>query len=158
MIEQYKLRFAVATFETWTQVCEAVGDAHDRGLVSDHRSYLALERVFADKVIAAPGQRTSVIEALPFPAEATLIACTSGPLAECLAGRLRSGARSLSDALSQWFIPRHAAHFAQAVQAGKIVLWIPISDANDERHAYASLLAHSSDIVGVHDLIVPGKT
>jgi hypothetical protein len=152
------MRFAVGTFDSWTQVHEALGDARHRGLVSDRGSYLALERVFADKVIVAPGQRTLVIEALPFPAEAALIACTSGPLAECLAGRLRSGAQSLSEALSQWFIPRHAAHFAQAVQASKIVLWIPINDADDERHAYASLLAHSSDIVGVHDLIDSGKT
>jgi len=158
LIEQSKLRFAIGTFDRWTQVYDAQGDARDRGLVSGSGSYLALERVFADKVIVASGQGNLVIEALPFPGEATLIACTSGPLAECLAGRLRSGARSLSDALSHWFIPRHAAHFAQAVQAGKIVLWIPISDADDERHAYASLLAHSSDIVGVHDLIVPGKT
>ena len=158
LIEQYKLRFAVGTFDSWTQVYEGVRDARDRGLVSDSSIYLALERVFADKVIAATSQRTLVIEALPFPAEAALVACTSGPLAECLAERLRSGATSLSEALSQWFIPRHAAHFAQAVQAGKIVLWIPISNTDDERRAYASLLAHSSDIVGVHDLIVPGKT
>jgi hypothetical protein len=158
VIQETKLRFAVGTFDSWPQVHSALGDARDRGLALDSGSYLALERVFGGKVVVAPAQRTLVIEALPFPAEAALIACTSGPLAECLAGRLRSDARSLNDALGHWLIPRHASHFAQAVQAGKIMLWLPISDADDERHAYASLLAHSSDLVGVHDLVVPGKT
>ena len=154
-MQDSKLRFGVGTFESWPQVHAALGDASGR--VRDGGSYLALERVFADKIIFAPARRTLVIEGLPFPAEAALIACTSGPLAECLKGRLRSGARNLNDALSHWLIPRHASHFAQAVQAGKILLWLPISDTDDERHAYASLLAHSSDIVGVHDLVVPGK-
>jgi hypothetical protein len=158
LIQESKLRFGVGTFDSWPQVDTALGDARDRGLVLDSGSYLALERVFAGKVAVAPAQKTFVVEALPFPAEAALIACTSGPLAECLAGRLRSGARSLNDALGHWLIPRHASHFAQAVQAGKITLWIPIGDADDERHAYATLLAHSSDLVGVHDLVVRGRT
>jgi len=159
LAKQSQLRFAVGTFDSWPQVHEALGDARDRGLVLDSGSYyLALERVFADMTIVAPGQKTLIIEALPFRAEATLIACTSGPLADCLAERLRSGARSLNDALGHWLIPRHASHFAQAVKAGKIMLWIPIVDIDDERHAYASLLAYSSDVVGVHDLAFPGKT
>jgi hypothetical protein len=158
LIQESKLRFGVGTFESWPQVHAALGDARDRGFVLDSRSYLALDRVFADQVVVARAQKTLVIEALAFPAEAALIACTSGPFAECLAGRLRSGARSLNDALGHWLIPRHASHFAQAVQAGKIVLWLPISDADDERHAYATLLAHSSDLVGVHDLVMPGNT
>jgi hypothetical protein len=81
------------------------------------------------------------------------MACTSGPLADCLMERLSSGAQSLKDALGHWLIPRHAAHFHDAVEAGKILLWICVVLADEERRAYQSLLACSSNSVGVHDLM-----
>jgi hypothetical protein len=66
--------------------------------------------------------------------------------------RFRSGATSLKDALGLWLILRHARQLEEAVCSGKILLWIKLTDADDERRAYQSLLAHSSDVVGVHDL------
>jgi hypothetical protein len=78
-------------------------------------------------------------------------------LANRLMQRVVAGASSLRDALEIWLIPRHAAHFDDAVQAGRILLWIRVADADGERLAYQSLLAHSSTSVGVHDLIVPGE-
>ena len=95
--------------------------------------------------------------ALPFPQSSELLACTSGPLADCLMERLSSGAHSLKDALGRWLIPRHAAYFQNALQAGKILFWIQVGDAADERRACQTLLAHSSNSVGVHDLILPGE-
>ena len=91
------------------------------------------------------------------PESAALIACTSGPLADRLLRRLAAGAHSLKEALGHWLIPRHAAHFEEAVRAGKILFWIRVGDADDERRAYQSLLAHSSNSVGVHDLVLPGE-
>ena len=77
----------------------------------------------------------------------------SGPLADGLMERLRSGATSLKDALGPWLIPRHASQFDNAIRAGKILLWIRLADEDDEPRACQSLLAHSSDLVGVHDLV-----
>lgn len=155
--EQHKLRFAVGTFDTWSQLRNALSDLRVRGLVLDSFNCLALKRLFSGKTIVAPDHEPVVVQAMPFPDNSELIACTSGPLANCLMERLSSGASSLKQALSLWLIPRHAAHFENAIQEGRILLWIRIADADDERRAYQSLLAHSSISVGVHDLVLPGE-
>ena len=157
LAEQSKLRFAVGTFDSWAQVREALRDGRKRGLVLDSFNCLALERLFAGKTIVAPNQERVPIQLLPFPGNAEPIACTSGPLADHLMGRLRSGAGSLKDALGHWLIPRHAVTFEGVVQAGNILFWMQVANDDDERRAYHSLLAHSSSFVGVHDLVVPDQ-
>ena len=155
LAEQPKLRFAVGTFDTWQQLRKTLHDLCLRGLALDSFNCLALQRIFAGKTIIAPSQEHLSIQELAFADNPELIGCTSGPLADCLAERLRSGAPRLTDALGLWLMPRHAAHFQEAVEAGKILLWIWLTDADDERRAYQSLLANSSSSVGVHDLVVP---
>jgi len=155
--EQLNLRFAVGTFDTWPQLREGLRDLRERGLVLDSFNCLALRRVFAGKTVVGPGRKSVAIQPLAFPDDPELTGCTSGPLADCLAHRLDSGSRLLEHALAHWLIPRHASHFSGAVQAGKILHWIRVADAEDERRAYQSLLAYSSDSVGVHDLVPPGK-
>jgi hypothetical protein len=147
-----KSRYAVGTFDGWPQLPAALCDARARGLVLDSFNCLALERLFAAKTILAPSQEAVPVRVLPFADGAPAIACTAGPLADCLMDRLRSGATSLKEALGHWLIPRHAAQFENAVRAGKILLWIRLADADDERRAYQCLLANNCDVVGVHDL------
>jgi hypothetical protein len=156
-LTEAKLRFAVGRFESWSQVREALRDLRARGLVLGSFNCLALKRLFSGRTIRAPDQEPVPVQALPFPGGSELIACTSGPLANCLLERLASGAPSLKHAIGLWLIPRHAVHFEDAVQAGKILLWIRVADADDERRAYQSVLAHSSNSVGVHDLVLPGE-
>jgi hypothetical protein len=84
-----------------------------------------------------------------------MICCTSGPLADCLAKRLRLGAPSLKDALCHWLVPRHATYVEKTVESGKIRLWIRLGDDSEERPAYESLLANRSNSVGVHDFHNP---
>lgn len=156
MTEQPKLRFAVGAFDSWPQLREALRDLRVRGLVLDSFNCLALRSVFAGKAIVAWNQVPVAVQELPFPRSSGVIACTSGPLADCMKERVGSGAHSLEEALGRWLIPRHAAHFQDAVQAGKILFWIPLGDAADERRACQTLLAHSSNSVGVHDLVLPG--
>jgi hypothetical protein len=155
--DQPKLRFAVGTFDSWPQLREALRELRARGLVLNSFNCLALQRLFVGKTIVAPDQEPVTIAALPFAEGSTLIACTRGPLANRLLDRIDSGARDLKDALSRWLLPRHAAHFEDAVQAGKILFWIRVGDAHEERRAYQTLLAHSSNSVGVHDLRLPGE-
>jgi hypothetical protein len=157
LIDWPKLRFAVGTFDSWPQVREALGDLRARGLVLDSFNCLALERAFAGKTLVAPNQEPVAIQSLGFPGGPAPIACTSGPLAGRLLERLAAGAHSLKEALGHWLIARHAAHLEDAVRTGKILFWIRVGDADDERRAYQSLLSHSSNSVGVHDLVLPGE-
>ena len=84
-----------------------------------------------------------LLRELPFRANAELISCTPGPMADRLAGRLTKGAQTLKAALGHWLIPRHAAHLQGKPyrKDGKIVLWVQLFDNDDERRAYQSLLA-----------------
>jgi hypothetical protein len=155
LAESSILRFAVGAFDSWQQLGDALGDLRLRGLVLDGCNCLAFERVFAGNTVLAPSETLLRIEPLAFPESGEPVACTAGPLADCLAERLRSGARSLKGALGHWLLARHAAHFQDVVEAGKILLWISLADAEDERRACQSLLANSSNSVGVHDLVAP---
>jgi hypothetical protein len=148
------LRFAVGTFDTWAQLGEALRDLCTRGLALDSFNCLAFERLFAGRTILAPDKKPIAVEVLPFPESSESMACTSGPLTDCLMQRVGSGAQSLKDALGHWLIPRHAAHFHDAVEAGKILFWIRVVDALEEHRAYQCLLACSSNSVGVHDLML----
>jgi hypothetical protein len=147
------LRFAVGTFATWQQLRDALQDVRLGGLTFDRFNCLALERVLVDEIVAASFKQPVHIQKLAFPDNVEACGCTSGPLADRLAQRLQSGAPSLKDALGHWLIPRHAAHFQEAVEDGKILLWIQLADTDEERRAYQSLLANSSNSVGVHDLL-----
>jgi hypothetical protein len=154
LTEPPKLRFAVGTFDSSAQLREALRDLCARGLALDSFNSLAFERLFAGKTILAPDQKLTAVEVLPFPESSEPMACTSGPLTDCLMQRVGSGAQSLKDALGHWLIPRHAAHFHDAVEAGKILFWIRVVDALEEQRAYQCLLACSSNSVGVHDLML----
>lgn len=145
-------RYAVGTLGDWFRLRAVLRDARSRGLVLDSLNCLALERLFDGTIIMAPPQEVVSVCQLPVRDGTETIACTSGPLADCLMDRFRSGATSLIEALGHWLILRHATQLVNAVGAGKILLWIRLTDADDERRAYQSLLAHSSDVVGVHDL------
>jgi hypothetical protein len=151
-------RFAVGTFGSWTELHAALQDLRARGVAAYGMDCLALHRVLALAAATIPSDMITPIELLAFPENHEPIACTSGPLADCLAGRLSLGAISLKDALSHWLIPRHAASFQSAVESGKILQWVRLTDADEERRACQSLLASSSSSVGVHDLtLLSGK-
>lgn len=146
------LRFGVGRFDDWAQLQIAMRDANGRGLSADTFSCLALQRVFKGNTFSAPAQR---IVTLQFADNAEPIGCTEGRLADCLTDSLGAGACSLKDALGEWDISRHAAELENAVLAGKILLWIEVADAENERQAYRMLFAHGSNSVGVHDLRRP---
>jgi hypothetical protein len=157
LAEFANLRFAVGAFDSWSQLRVTLDDLHVRGLVLDSFNCLSLQRIFAGNDVIAAWREPASIQKLAFPCNGELIGCTSGPLADCLAERLRSGAPSLKDALGYWLLPRHAAHFQGAVESGEILFWIRLVDAAHERCACQSLLAKSSNTVGVHDLVAPSN-
>jgi hypothetical protein len=145
-------RFAVGTFDTWSGIHTTLQDLGTGGSKLGDLNCLGLHRVLAQSdglMAAAP---SIGLRELPFQKSPELIGCTSGPVADRLAWRLALGAPTLHSALAHWLIPRHAAQLQGAVQDGKIILWVQLFDNDDERRAYQSLLARSSNSVGVHDL------
>ena len=145
------LRFAVGIFDMWTDVQATVRDLTVGGMADNSFNCLGLHRVLAP-LAARPDNRMSLRD-LPFSGDAELTSVTDGPLAACLAERLGMGAETLTAALGHWLIPRHAAQLQEAVSAGQVILWAQLLDNNDERRAYRSLLARSSNSVGVHDIV-----
>ena len=149
--EHPTLRFAVGIFDTWTDVQATVRDLTAGGMADNSFNCLGLYRVLAP-LAARPDNRLSLRD-LSFSGDAELTSVTDGLLAACLAERLRMGAETLTAALGHWLIPRHAAQLQEAVSAGQVILWAQLFDNDDERRAYRSLLARSSNSVGVHDII-----
>jgi hypothetical protein len=147
LTETAPTRFAVGTFERWQQLRKATDDLRRHGLDPSGFTYLAVRRSFNAEIFS-----TAPLIVLGFQDAREPISCTAGTLSDCLQARIAAGARTLKDALAYWLVPRHAAHFQQVIDQGKIQLWIKLARADEERTAYESLLADSSNSVGVHDL------
>ena len=153
MINQPTSRFAVAAFDSWSGVHTTLHDLSTGGSRINDLNCLGLHRVLAAAGGFGAKDPSLRLCALPFQHSPELISCTLGPVAERLAWRLALGAPTLQVALGHWLIPRHAAQLQSAVNDGRIILWVQLFDNEDERRAYQSLLARSSNSVGVHDLI-----
>jgi hypothetical protein len=145
------LRFAVGVFDAWPEVDATVRELTGGGMNESAFSVLGLHRILAPAT--SPGGGPTPLRHLPFPTNQELIAATVGPLADRLAARLAAKADTLASALGRWLIPRHAVQLQDAVAAGKIVLLVQLFDNDGERRACQSLLARSSNSVGVHDIV-----
>lgn len=150
MNERATLRFAVGVFDAWPEVNATVRELTGGGMNDSAFSVLGLHRILAPAA-SCGGSPASLLD-LPFPTNRELIAATVGPLADRLAARLEAKADTLASALGHWLIPRHAAQLQNAISAGKIVLVVQLFDNDGERRACQSLLARSSNSVGVHDI------
>jgi hypothetical protein len=146
-------RFAVASFENWSGIHTTLQDLSSGGSKPSDLTCLGLHRVLAQGGGLTSAAPSIGLRELPFQNSPELIGCTFGPVADRLAWRLGLGAPTLQSALAHWLIPRHAAQLQGAVENGRIILWVQLFDNDDERRAYQSLLARSSNSVGVHDLI-----
>ena len=151
MNERTTLRFAVGVFDAWPELDATVRELTGGGMQESAFSVLGLHRILAPA--ASRGGCPTSLQDLPFPTNRELIAATIGPLADRLAARLEAKADTLASALGYWLIPRHAVQLQDAVAAGKIVLLVQLFDNDGERRACQSLLARSSNSVGVHDIV-----
>jgi len=148
--ERVTLRFAVGVFDAWPEVDATVRELTGGGMNESAFSVLGLHRILA---MASRGTSPASLRYLPFPTNPELIAATVGPLADRLAARLEAKADTLASALGHWLIRRHAVQLQDAVAAGKIILLVQLFDYDGERRACQSLLARSSNSVGVHDIV-----
>lgn len=71
------------------------------------------------------------ITELHFESSKQRICCTRGEVAEELASRLATGARSLADALRSWLTTDQAWQLQSHIEKGRLVLWLrlPTSEA-----------------------------
>jgi hypothetical protein len=148
--ERATLRFAVGVFDAWPEVDATVRELTGGGMSETAFSVLGLHRILAPA--ASRGGNATPLQDLAFPTNQELIAATVGPLADRLVARMEAKADTLASALAHWLIPRHAIQLQDAVAAGKIVLLVQLFDNDGERRACRSLLARSSNSVGVHDI------
>ena len=117
LTEYPDLRFAVGTFDSWTQLRNVLARCSaSRRWPSTASTALPLNISLRGKNDrrAVPMSASSV-QSLAFPGNRQrnlLHFWSTGRLA--LRSRLRSGAPSLRDALGHWLVPRHAAHFQKA--------------------------------------------
>ena len=151
MNERATLRFAVGVLDAWPEVDATVRELTGGGMHESAFSVLGLHRILAPSESRGGGPTS--LRDLPFPTNRELIAATIGPLADRLAARLEAKADTLASALGHWLIPRHAVQLQDAVAAGKILLLVQLFDNDGERRACQSLLARSSNSVGVHDIV-----
>ena len=149
--EQPTLRFAVGIFDTWADAHATMRELTAAGMAESNFNFLGLHRVLSEGLARHDDPR--LLRDLPFPGNADLTSATDGPLAVCLAARLRAGKETVMTALAHWLIPRHAKQLQDAAAAGKVILWVQVFDNDQERRAYRSLLARSSNSVGVHDIV-----
>lgn len=138
-------RFAVAAVNTWTDAQNAIDELRDGSKPLQDISYLGLRT----KLQALPIQ---ILTDLAFP-HGRQVVCSAGHIADQLAARVVNGAPTLQAALCTWLIPRHAEQIQRTIDEGKIVIWVRLDNADDERRAYRALLAAGCGSVGVHDLI-----
>jgi hypothetical protein len=148
-----RLRFVVGVLDTWSQLCSTRQHAAALSLGADNFNLLGLEPMLSSKNFDG---EPLILEPLPYKGGDGRIVCTQGPLAACLLQAHRAGAQTIKEALSQWIIPRHAEHFAAALNDNRILLWLRVLNDEDERAAYRCLLAQSSNSVGVHDIGLVG--
>lgn len=139
-------RFAVAAFDTWADAHNTANELGRGSKPLTDISYLGLSTALQ----ALPAE---AVTDLPFISSTGRVACSHGYIADQLAARLVKGAPTLEAALRTWLIPRHAEQIQLTVDKEKVVVWIRLEDAEDERRAYRTLLAAGCGSVGVHDLI-----
>lgn len=83
----------------------------------------------------------------------TLIALTAGPTGALIAGLAAAGvgAAALREMLQEVTSLPDTEEFAAAVEAGEIVLWVVVGDAQKERTARDVLEAHGARTIHVHE-------
>ena len=147
------LRFAVTSFDNWGDLQGAIRDLRAKGLADAAFNCLCLARICQQKPASLTACVSRPEQDLVFAGTPERICCSHGILADRLTARAGGGAETLATALQSWLIARHAEQVQQSVLAGRIVLWVELSDDTAERNAYDALLAHSCHPVGVHDLV-----
>lgn len=86
-------------------------------------------------------------------ADAGFIALASGPVGAMLAAVVAAGVGSvaLKEVLDEVTAAPHTENFARALEAGSVILWVRVADADSERKATIILAANGGRDIHVHE-------
>ena len=76
----------------------------------------------------------------------------TGPLSGRMAELAGTRELPIEGLLATWLPKRNADFLAGQLRAGRVLLWLQVDDAEEERQACSVLLDHSRQRVQVHDL------
>ena len=78
----------------------------------------------------------------------------TGPLSSPVSRLAGAPASAIEDLLAAWLPKRNADFLAGQLRAGRVLLWVQVNDAEQERQACGVLLDYSHQRVQVHDLLL----
>jgi hypothetical protein len=121
-------QFVIAVFDDWDALQTILEDMAE---YEPSRSGAVLHaRMESPPPAVHSGLLKEIIE-LHFQRSTQCIHCTRGEVAEELAARLASGARSLADALHSWLSSDQAWQLQSHIEKGRLVLWLRLPTSED---------------------------
>ena len=135
------IEFVIAVFDDWDALQTVLED-----MVTEHGPRLSATVLHARKDNPKPAVSSCLSNGsiqLHFARSNQYITCTSGDVAEGLAARLASGARTLADALHSWMSSDQAWQLQCHIEKGRLVLWLPLT-TSEEFGAVCGRLVHAS--------------
>lgn len=134
MVSHLERQFAVAAFDSWAGVYQALDALKGQGIELASATVLATPATGARG--AAGDAETAAAPAFPEGLGVELcrlhfdqpLQCTIGPLASALGRRRDQGATTLADAVAPWLSPGLAEDLERQLAAGRILLWFEITE------------------------------
>ncbi len=141
-------RHAVAVLDTAEQIHETLGQLSDAGIGHSAVSLMAPLGVSGTVCGKRPGDWAEL--GVRSSSGAGLASC--GPLSESLLRLCSIEEAAIDVLLARWLPAVNAGFLAGQLDLGRVLLWVHLLDADDERRACGVLLSNSRHGVQVHDL------
>jgi hypothetical protein len=140
------VQFVIAVFDDWEALQTVMGDlrTHELG-----RADTLLHARADNPPPAVISSLLKEITQLQFRRSNRSITCTKGEVADELAARLATGARSLADALHTWVSTDHAWQLQSHIEKGRIILWLQVPTSEAFGAVCGRLVQASPHMVGL---------
>lgn len=153
MVSHLERQFAVAAFDSWAAVYQALGALKSQGVELAGATVLATQapRPGTMPVATNDEEFRSLPEGLGVElcrlAFETPLRCTIGPLAAALQRRRDEGAATLADAFAPWLSPCHADDLERQIVSGRILLWFEITEPEQHSIVCGELVRSTPHII-----------
>ena len=153
MISHLERQFAVAAFDSWAAVYQALGALKSQGVETAGATVLATQAPRPGTMPA--GTNDEECRSLPEGhnvelcrlAFETPLQCTRGPLAAALQRRRDEGAATLADAFAPWLSPCLADDLERQIASGRILLWFEITEPEQQSIVCGELVRSTPHII-----------
>ena len=153
MVSHLGRQFAVAAFDSWAAVYQALEALKAHGIELAGATVLATQdpgaaRVASDvqnaEAATLPEGFCVALCRLPFDPP---LQCTPGPLASALERRRDEGAATLADAFAPWLAPHLASDLERQIASGRILLWFEITEPEHHSIVCGELVGATPHII-----------